>query len=351
MKNFCIGIDISKKTFDATAIFVKSLDCIETVEYQQFHNCPTGFECLFKWTKKLCRRCHVELSDSLFCMETTGDYDHNLCNYLYGKELHVWRENALQIHRSIGFHRGKDDKSDSKSIAEYAAKNQNKVVEYKPESHAVIELKELVNYRNGLVERRKQCMTRLSEKEYTSVDKSSSTYKFMCKSAQAEKEMLDEQIGKCEKQMLEVIKSDDTMLKHYKHITSIKGVAIVTASAIIAFSGDFQKIKTPEAMFCYAGGAVFYLNSGTSVHKKDPNKNICCKMLGTYLRMAAKSAIVNNEDIKAYSDRLQARGKHYGIVIKNVASKLLNIIFSLVKNDCDYEIGHEDKRRNNDKAA
>lgn len=58
---------------------------------------------------------HQKPSD---CMETTGGYDRGLCNYLYGKSLCVWRESTLQIRRSSGFRRGKDDKSDSLNIAD-----------------------------------------------------------------------------------------------------------------------------------------------------------------------------------------------------------------------------------------
>ena len=38
MKKFCIGIDIAKKTFDATAIFVESIDSLNEVGYRQFDN-------------------------------------------------------------------------------------------------------------------------------------------------------------------------------------------------------------------------------------------------------------------------------------------------------------------------
>lgn len=344
MKKFCIGIDISKKTFDATAIFVRDIESMENLGYEQFSNTPAGFRKLAAWTKKLGKQRKERIDDALFCMETTGGYDRQLCSYLYDHGLHVWRESALQIHRSLGFRRGKSDKADSLCIAEYAGKNQSKCQEYKPSPESVAELKELVNYRNSLVERRKQCKTRMSEKDYTTADKKSSTYKFMCKSAKKEKDILDKLIKECEKQIEKVIKSDEQMSRHYQHITSIKGIGLVNAAAIIAFSEDFQKIRTANKMFCYAGGAVFYLDSGISIHKRDPNKNVCCKMLGTYLRMAAKSAIKNNPDIKQYSDCLQAKGKRYGIVIKNVTSKLLHIIYSLIKNDCDYEQGHESKR-------
>ena len=129
MKKFCIGIDIAKKTFDATAIFVESIDSLNEVGYRQFENCPSGFRALVSWAKKLCKQCNGKLSeDGLFCMETTGGYDRQICMYLHDKGQNVWRESALQIHRSSGFRRGKNDKADSRNISEYAAKHQDKLV-------------------------------------------------------------------------------------------------------------------------------------------------------------------------------------------------------------------------------
>ena len=109
MKKFCIGIDIAKKTFDATAIFVESIDSLNEVGYRQFENCPSGFRALVSWAKKLCKQCNGKLSeDGLFCMETTGGYDRQICMCIHDKGQNVWRESALQIHRSSGFGRGKN---------------------------------------------------------------------------------------------------------------------------------------------------------------------------------------------------------------------------------------------------
>ena len=106
---FCIGIDIAQKTFDATAIFVESTDSLNEVGYRQFDNCPPGFRALVSWAKKLCKQCSGKLSEEgLYCMETTGGYDRQICMYLHDKGRNVWRESALQIQRFSGFRRGKN---------------------------------------------------------------------------------------------------------------------------------------------------------------------------------------------------------------------------------------------------
>ncbi len=49
-----------------------------------------------------------------------SDYTRRLVHYLLGRQVHVWLEHALQIKRSIGLVRGKDDKVDAQRIARYA---------------------------------------------------------------------------------------------------------------------------------------------------------------------------------------------------------------------------------------
>lgn len=351
MKKICIGIDISKETFDATVIFAEDMADLTSCGYSQFDNAPHGFRSLVAWVRKSIKPVKGSMDDCLFCMETTGGYDLRLCNYLFEHKLHVWRESALQICRSSGFRRGKNDKADSLNIATYAAKNQEKFQEFKPNPEKIDALKELVRYREVLVNRKRQCSTRIKSKEDTATDSSSSVYKFIQKQMNKEKRELEVLIDDAEKKISEVIASDATLQRHYDHITSIKGISLVNASAIIAFSGDFKRIRTANKMACYCGAVTFYDDSGTSIHKKDPNKHICCKMLKSYLSMAASCAQKNNKEIKAYADRLLAKGKKEKIVANNVKNKLLHIIYSLVLHDCDYEPEHEKKRMERFEAA
>lgn len=351
MKKICIGIDISKETFDASIILVEDMSDLKVCAYSKFDNAPHGFRSLVAWVKKCIKPVKGTMDDCLYCMETTGGYDLKLCCYLYEHHLHVWRESALQIRRSSGFRRGKSDKADSLNIATYAAKHQEKLQEFEPDPEKINELKELVRYRDELVNRKRQCATRIKSKDDTATDKSSSVYKFIQKQMKKEDRELDKMIETVEEKISEVIASDRALQRHYSHITSIKGISLVNASAIIAFTGDFKKIKTANKMACYCGAVTFYEDSGTSVHKKDPNKDICCKMLRSYLSMAARSAMKNNEEIMDYANRLLVKGKPKCIVKNNVVNKLLHIIYSLIQHDCDYESDHEKKRMERLKAA
>ena len=120
MKKIVIGIDISKEKIDATAIDVRSGQLgVVKLDYQVFENKPMGYRRMLVWARNLIDGARLE--DVLFCCETTGGYDRRLCDYIYAKGQSIWRESALQIKRSMGVRKGKDDKADSLMIAEYAS--------------------------------------------------------------------------------------------------------------------------------------------------------------------------------------------------------------------------------------
>ena len=214
-----------------------------------------------------------------------------------------------------------------------------------PDAEAIADLKELICYRDSLVERRKECKVRLANKKETLVNRNSKAWKCIERLSKAEIKRLDKVIGECDEEIRNLMKEDEEMEKNYQHLTSIVGIGLINGAALIAYTGNFKKITTPNKMSCYCGCFTFYEDSGTSVHRKSPYRNACCKMLKGYLRMAAKSAMLANTELRKYSERLREKGKPYAVILNNVANKLLHIMFSLVKHDYDYEYNHEMVRR------
>ena len=107
MKKIVIGIDISKEKIDASAIEVQNvLLSVRKLGYETFENRPMGFRRMLVWARHLIKG--VGLEEVLFCCETTGGYDRSLCDYIYAKDLDIWRESALQgAHVASGRNGGK----------------------------------------------------------------------------------------------------------------------------------------------------------------------------------------------------------------------------------------------------
>ena len=338
MKKIVVGIDISKEKIDASAIDVRDSQLgVVKLDYRVFENRPMGFRRMLVWAKHLIKGAGLE--DVLFCCETTGGYDRCLCDYVCAKGLDIWREGALQIKRSMGVRKGKDDKADSLMIAEYAMRHMDKAVMYETPSETIRELKALLLYRHKLVQERTEKKVRMSHLEETAAK--SKSMSFILRDARKSVKALDKSVKQCEKQILELIESDEELMKNYGHIVSVSGIGIVNATAFIAYSNNFKGIVTANKMASYYGVASYRNTSGTSVNKKGYVKCYSNSLLKAYLTQAAEWTIKENGIYHDYYLRLKTAGKPYGVIINNARNKLIHLVYSLVANDTDYEQNHE----------
>lgn len=123
-----IGIDVSKSTIDA-CIHVPGLS-------QQFKNTAKGLGEFLNWSKK-----HVEdFNDVLFVFEHTGMYSHLLTTFLEEQKCHYFTAPALDVKRSMGIVRGKDDKVDAKRIALYGYRLKDEIEPTKGRSEHIVKL-------------------------------------------------------------------------------------------------------------------------------------------------------------------------------------------------------------------
>ena len=212
MKTFFIGIDVSKEKLDATLIRYESQsDREQQLAYTTVENNPKGFRSLVSWSKKNAGR-GVKTDTMLFCCETTGGYDRALCDWLYGNDLDIWRESALQIKRSMGLRKGKDDKADSEMIAYYALRFRSKATLYKPLDGNMRSLRDLFLYRQSLVAERRAKMVSAKEKQH--ISSKSKVDNFIYRDAQKAINILTKSIQECECRMLEIIKEDEEMYRN-----------------------------------------------------------------------------------------------------------------------------------------
>lgn len=339
-KNF-IGIDVSKESLDVTMISVSDDGLtVEKEGYIKVENDAKGFAKILSFVRK---NSNKRKSDSwLFCCETTGGYDNMLCKYLYNQGLDIWRESAKRISYAR-LTNGKDDRSDSRMIADYAMRNQDRFEPFKPRSEEQEALRQLVLFRRQLVNTRTQLIVRREEIEAT---KGKSKYlSFIYKSADKDIERLDSQIKECETEMVNLIKATKELSRNYRHLLSIPGIGLINAVLMLIYTDNFRPAFNSRNFASYCGIVPFYERSGTSVNKRSSIKGNSNKMLRSYLNQAANVASRTNPDMIEYKLRMMERGKPKAVIITNIANKLLHIAYSLVKNDCDYEKCHEKLRK------
>ena len=208
-KSLFIGIDFSKKTFDVSILHQNNL---LSVDYQQFDNNKEGCAALLKWIKSLTK---TPVASWLFCGEHTGLYTLCLSEFLLKKELFVWLENPLQIKQSSGIKREKNDKADSRDIALYAYRFQDRARRYQLPDKALKSLELLFSFRQRLIDNKKRLL--VSAAEVRQVLSRHTTARYIYEQSQKDIERLNKEIKAVENGCLPKSKA----MKAYRKISRL----------------------------------------------------------------------------------------------------------------------------------
>ena len=317
-----LGIDVSKKTIDVMLH--------EDGSYHQFDNTVKGYKAMLVWLK---RQTNLSLNQVRICFEHTGLYSLPLAVFLTEQKISFCMESALQIKRSLGLVRGKNDKVDAKRIAEYAYLRRALLKPFVLPSLNVLKLQKLLSLRERMVKQRAGYIGSLKE------------YKFMLKQQDYEslfsvhKKMthyLSKQIDVIEKEMIEMITEDDKMKELYLLMVSVKGVGLILASNLLVVTNCFMGFTDSRKFACYAGVAPFEKQSGTSLNMKSRVSHFANKRIKTLLNLSASSAIQADPELRAYYQRRVEMGKSKMSTLNIVRNKIVHRIFAVVKRGTPY---------------
>jgi len=337
MKKVFIGIDFSKLKFDAVLL----ADCqTEAFAHNEFSNDANGFDRLIQWISSIS---HQDKHLWLFCGEHTGLYSLSLTKYLNREDIDIWLENPLQIKRSMGIKRAKNDKVDALSIAQYARRFQDKAVSTRLDQDILEQLKDFVAYRERLV--KIKTMLSVPVKEMSRV-KSEDPIVFIIHDSHLQISMVDQSIKEVDKQIRTIIKSHNDLYQNLLLLTSIKGVGLQNALMVLILTNNFTKFNNPRKFGCYSGVVPFNHSSGTSIYKKDKISKLANKKMKALLSNAANSAVNHNPKLKDYYIRKLQDGKDRALIINNVRNKLIHIMFAVVKNRKPYDLNYADINNN-----
>jgi transposase len=315
-----VGIDVSKLTLDC---------CIHTSGLQKtFSNNPEGIEKMVSWSIK---SSDVEKEHLLFVFEHTGLYSHQLIQFLGGEKYLLQVVPGLEIKRSMGITRGKDDKADAKRIALYGYRVREEIDDFKLSTPSLIKLKYLMSMRKKLVIQRAGHMTTLKEQQRIFKDED------LLYGVQREViKVLDQQIKLLEKEMDKIISQDPILNKQYQLLTSIKGLGKVTARYLIVFTDGFTTFKTWRKFAAYCGIAPFPNQSGTSIRGKTKVSRLAHLDGKALLHLCAVCAIRTNPELRAYYKRRLKSGKNKMSTINIVRNKLLARAFAVAGRGTPY---------------
>jgi transposase len=263
-----------------------------------------------------------------------------LSEFLIKKGQYLWLENPLQIKRSTGIKREKNDETDSRDIALYACRFQDRARAYRLPDKSLKSLELLLSFRERLLRNKHTLL--VSAAEIRRVIQRNATARYIYEQSKKDIERINREIKDIEKRMHEAIQSDDALTETYEPVSSIKGVALINTVAIIVATGNFTRFQTGRQFACYSGMAPFGRQSGTPVKTQPHVSHLANKHIKTLLTQAAKCAVRYGPKLRNYYQRKTAEGKNNWLVINNVRNKLIHCIFALVRNKQLYQLEYID---------
>ena len=316
-----LGVDVSKATLDT---YNHSTEQFFTVE-----NIHKGFAEILA---KIVSSNKIKKDDLLFCFESTGKYSKRLSLFLQSEVIPFVMVPGLEIKRSLGIARGKNDKIDARRIALYAYEKRERLVPTILPNEKIDKILSSISLRNQLVKQRTALKNGMSDLYDSYHEGDSNFYKEV---RQRLIDALDQEITLIEKEIESVIKSDPSIKKNFDLMLTIRGVGKIIAYYVIAYTHNFTRIIDPRSFACYTGIAPFGYSSGTMKGKSrvHPFAN---KKLKALFTMGAMSAINIKGEYREYYKKRQQMGKNNMSTLNIIRNKIVHRIFAVVKRGTPY---------------
>ena len=312
-----VGIDVSKATF------VVAYSSAKAGKTKTFKNTTKGVHEFIQTLLVTEHHC---------VLEATGNYSALLVYLLSKAGITVSLENPLKIKNfaRVMLSVNKTDETDARLIALYGERMQPSP--YKLRSKSILILKQK---RTVLRQLKKQLVATRNLKGSMEI---LPLFDAKCKQT-IEKTItfLEKQIKGMEEELASL--AEDEYKKQMDLLTSIKGIGITLAAALIVATGGFTYFDNAKQLTRYLGLSPTYQLSGTSVHVKGHINRNGDPGLRSQLYVAAFSSLRCNTECKACFDRLRSNGKPGKVAVIAVANKLIRQAFAVVTQGKPYVDG------------
>jgi len=328
-----VGVDISKDRIDCALL---TEGCPGSFSDKQFDNRLNGFEAMEKWLQNQ----GMDLRLCLFCMEHTGTYGLLLFAWLSQRGHDFCVEPGLKIKRSIGMTRGKNDRVDARRIADYACTNKGKLKLFSFPSESILEIKQLLTYRDQLVRIRTGLKNSIkSHHQYEEITGKD----FVTRDIMIQVSQYNQRIDQMESEISRSIEENNELRKNFELAKSVKGVGLVITALMLVTTNNFTSFDNGRKYACYTGIAPFEHTSGISIRGKTSVSHLANKNMKAMLSRGANAAVRCDPDLATYYKRKIEEGKNHKVIINAISCKLVNRVFAVVKRQTPYVITYQQK--------
>jgi len=335
MEKQCVGVDIASKSLRAALARRGAGEKMTCTASRKFDNTKSGFNQLVRWAAS-------ELDKNVpvvYLMEATGVYHEELAHHLHriGKQVHVVLPNKFKHFAASLNVKSKTDPIDAKLLARFGVEREHRP--WNPGEPVMKRMRHLSRYRVQLQEQKTAISNILHSKDHANA--APTEVKKSCKKIIA---TLEREIGKLDKEMETVVKSDPAILSKVKNLCTIPGCGFITAAAIAAETNGFKEFNSAKQLTSYAGYDIVHNESGTSVMGRTHISKKGNRYIRHHLYMPAMSATTHVPGFKATSERIKDRTKINMKAQVAIQRKLLILMYTLWKNDSVYEQDHHQKK-------
>lgn len=300
-----IGVDIAKAKFDVAAWIDGKY------KTKVFPNTPTGFEAFLTWLRPFAPA-HV-------CMEATGRYGEALATGLVEQGVTVSVVNPAQIHAfgKAELNRTKTDQSDAKLIARFCQLHQPPA--WQPLPPAVRQLQALV--------RRLDDLMALRQMERNRQDGADATVQASLARVLA---LLDAELKQTRAAIHDHVDQHPDLCQQRDLLDTIPGLGEATIAVLLASLGDIHRFDNAKQVTAFAGLSPAQRQSGKYQGQTRLSKTGDA-LLRKALYLPAVVAGQHNPVVRAFCERLKAKGKAGKVIVCAAMRKLLTLAYGVLK--------------------
>jgi transposase len=305
-----LGIDIAKAKLDAALLVAGQ------VQHRVFANTPAGHTDLLAWISQHgVAQVHV-------CLEATGTYGEAVALALHAAKHVVSYINParLKAFAQTTMTRTKTDKTDAILLARFCEAHHP--APWTPPAPEQRELQALVRRLESLQQMRQQEVNRLASGVTAAAVRESLEHMIA---------LFDDELTKVQALIHDHLDQHPGLKAQHALLDSIPGIGDTTATALLAELPNWQTFASAREVAAQAGLTPKQKLSGSSVHGKPRLSKTGSARLRKLLYFPAVVAKTYNPLIKAFCDRLLARGKPMMLVLGAAMRKLLHLIYGVLK--------------------
>ncbi len=320
-KSTLVGIDVSARTLDVALDQGRGAP-----QLLSFSNTAAGH-------RKVIQRVTRGGRQARICLEATGVYHLDLCLALHAAkniDVMVVNPRTARDFARAQLLRSKTDRVDARSLLEFLRRMD--FAPWRPPSRSILDLRALSRRIQALVVGRAQEKNRRHADDVVS-----DTTPAIRESIERHIAAINEEVETLTQKALEIVRADSHLSPRLDHLISVKGIAEPSAIVILAELAVLPPDMSARQWVAHAGLDPRHAESGSSVRGQVRISKVGNRHLRAALFLPAMVASQHEPRVKAYYQKLIAKGKKPMQALVAVMRKLLHAIHGMFRHNAHFD--------------